>query len=246
MKLFLLKIIIALILVSCTNGKNSKNEKSSKELKVSKEFYKNGVSKLWTKVEYDSFLLKTKIKNEGSDFKLIPEIVSEIQSEDSIIYTFELHVRSANNKLIGKPLPDFNFKDIDGKMVKLSELKGKPIIINLWFVECPPCIEEMPTLNSIKGRYANTDIQFLSMTYETKVKVELFLKKWKIDFRIIPEIGKYSNILDSNFPQTIFVNREGIITDIQNGMIPIYNKELKRKSEKMEETDFINALEKIK
>ena len=138
------------------------------------------------------------------------------------------------------------FKDLEGKIVKLSELKGKPIIINLWFVECPPCIAEMPTLNTIKKRYSNTDIQFLSMTYESKIRVQEFLKKRKIDFRIIPDIGKYSEILASNFPQTIFVDRKGIITDIQNGMIPIYDKTSKMTSDKMEETDFINYLNAIK
>ncbi len=77
--------------------------------------------------------------------------------------------------MIGKALPDFNLSDIDGKLVKLADLKGKPIIINLWFAQCPPCIAEMPTLSVIKEKYSSTDIQFLSMTYETKEAVKKFL-----------------------------------------------------------------------
>ena len=199
-----------------------------------------------TKAEYDSFITKTNRRFEGKGSKLMPQVVSEFQSNDSTIYNVEFHIRTTNNKLIGHPLPDFTFEDLEGKIVKLSELKGKPIVINLWFVECPPCIAEMPTLNSIKKRYSNADIQFLSMTYESKIEVQEFLKKIKIDFRIIPDIGKYSDILASNFPQTIFVNRKGIITDVQNGMIPIYDKTSKMTSDKMEETDFINSLNAIK
>lgn len=77
--------------------------------------------------------------------------------------------------MIGKALPDFNLSDIDGKLVKLADLKGKPIIINLWFAQYPPCIAEMPTLSVIKEKYSSTDIQFLSMTYETKEAVKKFL-----------------------------------------------------------------------
>ena len=238
--------LLVIFLISCLNGQNEKNITSKTDSNTTKEFYKNGTAKIMTKAEYDSFITKSNRRNEVKGFKLMPEIVSEIQKDDSTIYTVEFHMRTTNNKLIGQPLPDFDFKDIKGKIVKLSELIGKPIIINLWFVECPPCIAEMPTLNSIKKRYSNTDIQFLSMTYETKIKVNKFLKERKIDFRIIPDIGKYSDILASNFPQTIFVNRKGIITDIQNGMISIYDKTSKMASDKMEETDFINSLNAIK
>ena len=246
MKLSSLVFLTVIFFVSCSNGQNEKSINSNKDSIINQEFYKNGTAKIMTKNEYDSFIAKSHKRTKGKGIKLMPEIVSQIQSKDSTIYTVEFHMRTTDSKLIGQPLQDFTFKDLKGKIVKLSELKGKPIIINLWFVECPPCIAEMPTLNSIKERYSNTDIQFLSMTYETKIKVQKFLKERKIDFRIIPDIGKYSDILASNFPQTIFVNREGIITDVQNGMIPIYDKKLKMTSDKMEETDFINSLNAIK
>jgi cytochrome c biogenesis protein CcmG, thiol:disulfide interchange protein DsbE len=246
MKLSSLIFLTVIFFVSCSNDQSEIKINSNKDSISIKEFYKNGTAKLMTKDEYDSYILKSNKRGEGKGFKLMPEIVSEIQSNDSTIYNVEFHVRTTNNKLIGQLLPDFNFKDLEGKIVKLSELKGKPIIINLWFVECPPCIAEMPTLNSIKEKYSTTDIQFLSMTYETKLKVQKFIKERRIDFRIISDIGKYSEILASNFPQTIFVNRQGIITDVQNGMIAIYDKKLKTKSDKMDETDFINSLNIIK
>ena len=216
LKLPSLLFLIIIFSVSCSNGQMDKKNTSVKNSNNSKEFYKNGTAKIMTKDEYNSYIERSNKRAEGKGFKLMPEIVSQIQNNDSIIYTVEFHIRTTDNKLIGQPLPDFTFKDLEGKNVTLSELKGKPIIINLWFIECPPCIAEMPTLNSIKDRYSNTDIQFLSMTYETKIKVQKFLKQRKINFRIIPDIGKYFNILASNFPQTIFVNRQGIITDVQN------------------------------
>ena len=245
-KIASLGFLIVIFFVSCSNEQNKSKNNSNKDSDNNKEFYKNGTAKIMTKDEYESYIRKSHKRSKGTGFKLMPEIVSQIQNNDSIIYNVDFHIRTTNNKLIGQPLPDFTFKDLAGKNISLSELRGKPIIINLWFVECPPCIAEMPTLNLIKDRYSNTDIQFLSMTYETKIKVQKFLKERKINFRTIPDIGEYFNILASNFPQTIFVNRKGIITDVQNGMIPIYDKKLKMTSDKMEETDFINSLNAIK
>ena len=246
MKIASLGFLIVIFFVSCSNEQNKSKNNSNKDSNNIKEFYKNGTAKIMTKDEYESYIRKSHKRSKGTGFKLMPEIVSQIQNNDSIIYNVDFNIRTTNNKLIGQPLPDFTFKDLAGKNISLSELRGKPIIINLWFVECPPCIAEMPTLNLIKDRYSNTDIQFLSMTYETKIKVQKFLKERKINFRIISDIGEYFNILASNFPQTIFVNRKGIITDVQNGMIPIYDKKLKMTSDKMEETDFINSLNAIK
>lgn len=234
--------IVWFLFYSCTNIKHKANNVTN----VNKEFYKNGTGALETKTQLDSFIANDNRKMEKIGNKIVPVIISEAQNGDSTIYQIEYQVRTINNKMIGEPLPDFNFEDLDGKMVHLSELKGKPIIINLWFVECPPCIAEMPTLNSIKERYSHSDIQFLSMTDESKERVKKFLGKIKINFRIIPDIGNYSDILASNFPQTIFVNRQGIITEIQNGMIPIYDKKQKRNSDQMDESDFIAALDSIK
>jgi hypothetical protein len=135
---------------SCSNGQNEKKINSNIDSLASKEFYKNGTAKIMTKNEYDSFTKQIYLKNIGKEMQTFPEIESEVQNGDSTIYTFELHGKIKNTKLIGKSLPDFNFKDLNGKYVKLSELIGKPIIINLWFKECIPCIAEMPTLNSIK------------------------------------------------------------------------------------------------
>jgi peroxiredoxin len=239
-------IILILSLHSCSSEQGGGTMGSNSEDGDNEEFYQNGTEKLMNQSDYDKYIIDANLRINEKGFRLMPEIISERQIGDSTIYAVEFHMRTTNNKLIGKQLPDFNFKDLDGNMIKASELKGKPVVINLWFVKCPPCIAEMPALNSIKARYSKTDIQFLSMTFETKSEVKRFLEKRNIDFRIIPDIGKYSDILASNFPQTIFVNREGIITDIQNGMIPIYDKQLKKKSDQMEESEFVNALNVIK
>ena len=56
--------------------------------------------------------------------------------------------------------PDFTVFDADGNAVKLSDYRGKPVILNFWSTTCPPCRQEMPDLDSAFDKYGK-EIQFL-------------------------------------------------------------------------------------
>jgi len=54
----------------------------------------------------------------------------------------------------GKPIPTAEIKNGDGQAAKLSDLKGKPLLVNLWATWCVPCIKELPTLDALAARDA--------------------------------------------------------------------------------------------
>jgi thiol-disulfide isomerase/thioredoxin len=54
----------------------------------------------------------------------------------------------------GKPIPTVEIRNGDGASVKLSDLKGKPVLVNLWATWCVPCIKELPTLDALAARDA--------------------------------------------------------------------------------------------
>jgi len=57
---------------------------------------------------------------------------------------------SRNEKLApGKPVTNFEFKDMNGNLYTLASLKGKVVVLNFWFSTCVPCIEEVPELNML-------------------------------------------------------------------------------------------------
>ena len=49
----------------------------------------------------------------------------------------------------GMPAPNFTLPDLDGKMVSLADYKGKVALLNIWATWCPPCVEEMPSMEKL-------------------------------------------------------------------------------------------------
>ncbi|WP_339625591.1 TlpA disulfide reductase family protein [uncultured Winogradskyella sp.] len=68
------------------------------------------------------------------------------------------------------------FTSIDGEKISLAGNQSKPTLINLWFIQCPGCIAEMPALNRLKEKYEDK-VNFISLTFEQEDDVRKFLKK---------------------------------------------------------------------
>jgi peroxiredoxin len=84
----------------------------------------------------------------------------------------------------------YNFAALamDGSKVDTAALRGKVVVINLWFVNCPNCIEEMKLLNQLVTDYRdNKDVVFLGLAASRRADVERFLKKNAFKYVIIPD-----------------------------------------------------------
>ena len=79
--------------------------------------------------------------------------------------------------------------DMNGNSYSLGILKGKVVVINFWFVECKPCVIEMPELNEIVEKYKSEEVVFLAFAMNEKPKIESFLKKHAFDYTILPDSG---------------------------------------------------------
>ena len=51
------------------------------------------------------------------------------------------------------PAPDFTFPGLDGKKVSLSDYKGKVVLVNIWATWCPPCVDEMPSMEKLYQKF---------------------------------------------------------------------------------------------
>ena len=98
-------------------------------------------------------------------------------------------VRQPQQGQVGLDAPDFSAADMNGKAYSLSSLKGKIVVINFWFVECKPCVIEMPELNEIVEKNNSEEVVFLAFAMNVKPKIESFLKKHTFDYTVLPDSG---------------------------------------------------------
>lgn len=123
--------------------------------------------------------------------------------------------------LVGKfPAPQMKLTTIDGKTVNTQDLRGKVIVYNLWFVGCPPCMEEIPKLNQIVDEYQGKDVVFIGISSSSQKDIEGFTKKFPFKYQLIPNsaalmLGNFGEAaadgsLKIGFPMHIVINRQGL------------------------------------
>lgn len=83
---------------------------------------------------------------------------------------------------------DFSGRDMNGKMVSMSDLRGKVVVLNLWFINCPNCLSEIKALNQVVKDYqSNKDVVFIAPAASPQRELEVFLKKNPFDFQVLPD-----------------------------------------------------------
>jgi peroxiredoxin len=109
--------------------------------------------------------------------------------------------------------PDFALKNLQGDTVSLSDLRGKVVLINFWAVSCPPCVEEMPTFQSLYRDWAaRTDVVFLAInTGESAGTVNDFMQANKYTFTALLD-SQYKATEDFQIqytPTTVLIDKDG-------------------------------------
>jgi len=172
------------------------------------------------------------IKNNLAKEGKIEELnLKTTQEKDSIIHYVKLGNLSTTpdgidpwsetKKFIGTKFPIEKYINNDSKNFKNDYLEGKPTLINFWFTRCPPCIEELPTLNKLKEKYGDK-VNFISITFDSQKAVDEFLKKFEFKFEHIPNSQKQIDELNiEGYPISLILSKDGIIK-IVTSMITEY------------------------
>ncbi|MBF0553022.1 MAG: TlpA family protein disulfide reductase [Nitrospirae bacterium] len=96
-----------------------------------------------------------------------------------------------SDEIIGKAAPDFTLKTLDGKDFSLSTLKGKTILINFWATWCPPCVEELPSMNKLYLRYKQKGFEVVAISLDSSTaKVKKYIAKNPLNFIVLLDPDK--------------------------------------------------------
>ena len=116
------------------------------------------------------------------------------------------------------------FKDVNGKIVDLTTLRGKTVVVNFWSTWCPPCVEEMPMFNEAQGQWKDKDVVFVGIAADQADNVKEFLKKTPVSYPVVVsgqpgfdlsrELGNRYDAI----PYTLIINRQQNITNRHFGI----------------------------
>ncbi|MCS0672041.1 TlpA disulfide reductase family protein [Cytobacillus firmus] len=119
----------------------------------------------------------------------------------------------------GNLAPDFELTDMEGNPVKLSDFRGKAVLLNFWASWCPPCRAEMPHMEKLYNKYKgeNFDILAVNLTNTEKNSgdAEKFVKELELTFTIPMDVkgeaGSDYNIMA--YPTSYFIDSDGVIRE---------------------------------
>lgn len=108
--------------------------------------------------------------------------------------------------------PDFSLPGTDEQEIKLSDYRGKIILLNFWATFCTPCRMEMPSLQAISIKYQDDDVIVVAVSVDSgrEKAVKKWIKKMKLEFPIALEGQKAGNIYEvSALPVTFIIGKQG-------------------------------------
>ena len=132
---------------------------------------------------------------------------------------FHMARRSGSTPRIAKSTvaPDFSLESLDGKNIRLSDLRGKAVLLNFWATWCSPCKIEMPWFVELQNQYGAQGLQIVGVAMDDASKEDIakFAKDMGVNYPIL--IGKES-VGDQYggvpaLPETFFIGRDGKMVD---------------------------------
>jgi peroxiredoxin len=151
--------------------------------------------------------------------------VAIVQAMDKKTEAPETSSQATGNKeglAVGAKAPDFQLKTLTGENVKLSDLKGKKVMLNFWATWCPPCKAEMPEMEQF-SKQASDDIVILAVNIDPQLDVKGFVNENKITFPILldaeDKVNEAYQVI--SIPTTYFIDTNGVIQNKFTGSMTL-------------------------
>jgi len=124
----------------------------------------------------------------------------------------------------GRPAPEFSAYDLQGTSRTLADYRGKVLLLNVWATWCPPCQQEMPSMQRLREAVPDEDFAILAVSVDAPLgevdafgreggNLEIFAETMGLTFRILHDpSGKIQEIYQTTgVPESFVVDRSGLI-----------------------------------
>ena len=117
----------------------------------------------------------------------------------------------------GVPAPNFTLPGLDGKMASLTDYKGKVVLLNIWATWCPPCVEEMPSMEKLYQELKDEGFEILAVSIDVSgaMAVLPFMEKHKLSFPALTDTkGDIKSFYQTTgVPESFIIDKEGVIVE---------------------------------
>jgi peroxiredoxin len=121
-----------------------------------------------------------------------------------------------------KPAPDFELKDVNGKVIRLSDYKGKAVMIDFWATWCGPCQVEIPWFIDFQRKYKDQGFVVIGVSLDDDgwKAVTPFAEKMKINYPIVMGNDPTADLYGAAeaLPTTVLIDRNGNVASIHVGL----------------------------
>jgi peroxiredoxin len=119
--------------------------------------------------------------------------------------------------VVGKPAPHFELPDLSGKTVRLTDFKGRAVLLNFWATWCGPCTAEMPSLNALAATFKDKGLVVLAVSVDSSTKpVRNFLKKPDATLTVLMDSDKevfFDLYAVMGLPTSFLIDGNGVIVE---------------------------------
>jgi thiol-disulfide isomerase/thioredoxin len=124
--------------------------------------------------------------------------------------------------ITGEGIASFSAHDINGNKIKLKELIGKVVVLNFWFIGCPPCRMEIPELNKIVLQYTDDpNVVFIAIALDYKSDIKKYIKDTPFLYHIIDDGKMYADLYKIRlYPTNVVLDKGGKVRFHTSGYGP--------------------------
>jgi len=153
--------------------------------------------------------------------KILDGLGRKAEAKETAKEAGELYAKNLKQSFKNEPAKDFELIAVDGRKVKLSDLKGKVVMIDFWATWCGPCLQSIPTLTKVYEKYKNQGFEILYISGDSeadKYKVAPFAKEKSIPFQVMLDAAGVKELYNVKaFPTAIFIDAKGNVRHRDTG-----------------------------
>ncbi|MDE2308404.1 MAG: TlpA family protein disulfide reductase [Xanthomonadaceae bacterium] len=133
---------------------------------------------------------------------------------------------TADSSLVGRPSPPLSLPDLDGRQHRLSDYRGRRVLLNFWASWCGPCLDEMPALTRAQAKFGNRGAAIVGIAMDEPGRVRAFLATHRLNYPVWlgrldePDSSRQLGDAQGVLPYSVLLGADGRVLAIHVGAVP--------------------------